>query len=73
MGGDELLNSGCIFFVALLRCLQAIIYNDISPLENFHSCLCFRILERCEELAFCRITAVFLSNTRTSRHRIQLN
>ncbi|CDJ30454.1 phosphodiesterase, putative [Eimeria mitis] len=33
------------FFVACFDPL-AIIYNDISPLENFHSCLCFRILER---------------------------
>ncbi|CDJ51380.1 phosphodiesterase, putative [Eimeria brunetti] len=33
------------FFVASFDPL-AIIYNDISPLENFHSCLCFRILEK---------------------------
>ncbi|KAL8269907.1 hypothetical protein Esti_006171 [Eimeria stiedai] len=33
------------FFVMCFDPL-AIIYNDNAPLENFHSCLCFRILER---------------------------
>ncbi|OEH79305.1 putative phosphodiesterase [Cyclospora cayetanensis] len=33
------------FFVTCFDPL-AIIYNDHAPLENFHSCLCFRILER---------------------------
>ncbi|KAL8450803.1 hypothetical protein Emed_002260 [Eimeria media] len=32
------------FFVMCFDPL-AIIYNDNAPLENFHSCLCFRILE----------------------------
>lgn len=52
----------------------AVLYNDRAVLENYHSCLTFKVLEKpeCDIFAGLKTRVSFLKPSKTGRRRLGL-